>query len=104
MQETLLKIDILKEDYRKTFKKFTWFNLLHSVFFYGQDDYEDQKKPGTSQQSQWVPKHLEKNSFLVMYHPGNFDGLMQSGFWVIPKITFAILCKPIQFYLTLWIW
>ena len=47
---------------------------------------------------------LRKIPFLVMYHPGNFDGLMQSGFWVIPKITFAILCKPIQFYLTLWIW
>ena len=72
MQETLLKIDILKEDYRKTFKKITRFNLLHSVSFYGQDDYEDQKKPGTSQQSHWVAKHLEKNSFFSDVSPGQF--------------------------------
>ena len=27
---------------------------------------------------------------------GNFDDLMQSGFWVIPKVTFANLSKPVS--------
>ena len=27
---------------------------------------------------------------------GIFDDLIQSGFWVIPKTTFANLCKPIH--------
>ena len=39
---------------------------------------------------------LEKVLFLVIYHLGNFDDLIQSGFWVIPKILFPNFCKPIQ--------
>ena len=35
--------------------------------------------------------------FLVIYHLENFDdALIQSGFTVIQKITFAFLCKPIH--------
>ena len=30
----------------------------------------------------------------MTYQLGNFDYSMQSGHWVIPKITFANLCKP----------
>ena len=41
-------------------------------------------------------KTFLENPFLFMYHLGNFDHLIQSGFWVIPKITFAHLCKPIH--------
>ena len=33
----------------------------------------------------------KENSFFI--DPGNFDDLIQSGFRVIPKITFANLCK-----------
>ena len=33
----------------------------------------------------------KENSFFI--DPGNFDDLIQSGFRVIPKITFATLCK-----------
>ena len=32
----------------------------------------------------------------MVNHLGNFDVLIQSGFWVIPKIAFANLCKPIH--------
>ena len=33
---------------------------------------------------------------LVSYHLGNFDDLIQSGFWVPRKITFFNLCKAIH--------
>ena len=34
-----------------------------------------------------------ENFLLVLCHLGIFDDSMQSGFWFIPKITFANLCK-----------
>ena len=34
--------------------------------------------------------------FLVIYHLGNFDNLIHSSYWVIPKITFDNICKSIQ--------
>ena len=37
-----------------------------------------------------------RNYFLVIYHQGNFYGLPWSGYWVIPNITIANLCKPFQ--------
>ena len=39
---------------------------------------------------------FRKNPFSVFYHLGKFDDLIQSGFWVIPKFTFANSwkCKP----------
>ena len=50
MQESLLKKDILKEDYQKALKKLTLFFLSNSVPFNGQS-YEKQKGPGTTDQS-----------------------------------------------------
>ena len=53
---------------------------------------------------------LEKIPFLVIYHLGNFDDLIQSSFWLIPKITFSDLFKSIHdittlpVHLSLWIW
>ena len=49
MQEILLIIDILKEDYQKAFKKLTLFVLLSPVPFNGQR-YEKHKGSGTSDQ------------------------------------------------------
>ena len=43
-------------------KKVTWFFPLHAAPFYGQD-YEKQKRSGTSYQSLWVSKHVYKNLF-----------------------------------------
>ena len=34
--------------------------------------------------------------FLIIYRLGNFDYLIQGGFWVILKNAFADLCKPIH--------
>ena len=33
-------------------------------------------------------------SLLVIYYLTKFDGVIESGFWVIPKITLLNLCKP----------
>ena len=41
-------------------------------------------------------KTFKKIPFLVIYDLGNFDNLIQSGFWIITKITFANLCKPVH--------
>ena len=38
-------------------------------------------------------KTFRKIPFFVIFHLSNFDGLIQSSFWVIPKIIFN-LCKP----------
>ena len=46
-------------------KKVSWFFPLHAVPFNGQD-YEKQKRPGTSYLSLWVAKHVYKNSFFVL--------------------------------------
>ena len=39
---------------------------------------------------------FRKVPFLVIDHLSNFDYFIQNYFWVIPKITFANLCKPVQ--------
>ena len=50
IQEILLKIGILKEDYQKALKKLILFFLSNPVPFNGQR-YQKQKRPGTSDQS-----------------------------------------------------
>ena len=62
---------------------------MHPVPFYGYD-YEKLMGPETSYQSLLELQNMfRKIPFLVIYNLGNFDDLIQSGFWVIPKITFA---------------
>ena len=41
-------------------------------------------------------KTVHKISLLVIYYLTKFDGVVQSGFSVIPNITPADLCKPIH--------
>ena len=78
----------------KTLKKLTWFFSLHPFSFYGQD-YEKQKGPVTSYQSHFGSQitFLKIPSFSGL---GYFHDLMQSGFRVIPRITFSNLWKPID--------
>ena len=55
------------------------------------------KGPGSSDQSPFrLQIKFRKNSFLVIYYLTKFDYVISSGFWVIPKITSANLCKPIH--------
>ena len=69
------------------------------------------KGSGTSYQSLFKgPNPCRKILVSVIYHLGNFDDVIQSGFWVILKITFVNLCKPIYDIIIipvssgLWIW
>ena len=92
-QETLLKITYFEMGSSKTFKKLSWFFPLHPVPFCRQY-HEKRKGPGTSYQSLFVLENMSRKiPFLVSYHLRNLDDIIQSGFWVISKITFANLCK-----------
>ena len=69
---------------------------MRPVSFNGQD-YENQKVSGTSYHSLFVSQNMfRKIPFVVVYHLGNFDDLLQSGFGIVPNITFDNLCKPIH--------
>ena len=66
------KLGILKEDYQEAFKNLTWFFPLHPVPFYGHY-YKIWKEPATSYQALFGLQNMfRKNSFLVIYHTGNF--------------------------------
>ena len=43
-----------------------------------------------------LQKIMRKIPFLKIYHLGNFDDFIESGFWVIPKNRFANLWKSIH--------
>ena len=85
----------MKEDYQKALKKLISFFLSNPVPFNGQS-YLKQKGPGTSDQSLFrLQNKFRKIPLLVIYYLNKFDDIIYSGFWVIPKITYANLCKPI---------
>ena len=85
----------MKEDYQKTLTKVTLFFLSNPVIFKRQS-YLKQKETETSDQSLFrLQNKSRKMPSLVIYYLTNFDDITQSGFWVIPKITSANLCKPI---------
>ena len=82
-------------DARHSFEnKIFWKSIIKSsskkfpdpVPFYGQE-YEEQKWPGISHQSFFRLQNIfRKVPFLMIYHLGNFDVLMQSSSRAIPKI------------------
>ena len=84
----------MKEDHQKTLKRVTLFFLLNPVPF-NRQNYQKQKGPGTSDQSLFrLQNNFRKIPLLLMYYLTKFDDLIQSGFWVILKMTSANLCKP----------
>ena len=107
MQEILLKIDILKEDYQKSFKKLILSFFSNPVPF-NRQTCQKQKGLGTKDQSLFrLQNKFTKMSSLVIYYLTMFDGIIYSSFWVIPKITPVNLCKPvddiINFHLSFWV-
>ena len=81
-------------DYQKALKRLTFF--LNPVPLDGQN-YQKQKGPGTSNQSLFrLQNKFRKIPVLVMYYLTKFDDIIQSSFWVTPKITSANLCKPVH--------
>ena len=101
----------MKENYQKALKKLTLLFLSNPVPFNGQR-YQKQKGPGSSDQSLFrLWNNFRKITLLVIYYLIKFDDVIWSGFWVIPKIASANLCKPIHninksfhFHLHFWIW
>ena len=86
----------MKEDYQKAWKKLTLFFLWNPVTLYGQSN-QKQKGSGNSDHSLFSLQTKFKNiPLFVTYYLTKFDHVMQSSFWVIPKITFAILCVSIH--------
>ena len=76
MQEILLKIRFLKEDYQKPLKKSTLFFLPNPVPFNGQS-YQKQKGPGTSDQSLFRLQNMfRKIPLLVIYYLTKFDNVI----------------------------
>ena len=69
---------------------------MNPVPFNGQS-YQKQKGSGTRHLLLWrLQNKFTKISLLVLYYLTKFDGVIQSGFSVIPNITPANLRKPIH--------
>ena len=95
MQEILVKIRYFERSLSKTFKKVDFIFSFQASPFNGKSDQCDQN--GTSNQSLFrLENKFTKSSLLDIYYLSNFDGVMQSGFRVIPKIAPANLCKPMH--------
>ena len=76
MQEILLKVSILKEDYQKLLKKSNLFFLPNPLPFNGQS-YQKQKGRGTSAQSLFrLRNKFRKIPLLVIYYLTKFDDVM----------------------------
>ena len=92
----------------KSLKKATFF--LNPVSFNGQN-YQKQKGPGTSNQLLFRLKNkFRKIPVLIMYYLTKFDDIIQSSFWVTPKIILQIYAsqfktpKNIPLAFALWTW
>ena len=71
---------ILKEGYQKALKKLTLFFLSNPVPFNGQS-YQQQKGPGTSDQSLFrLQNKFRKIPLLVIYYLTKFDDIIESSF------------------------
>ena len=76
MQEVLLEISILKEDYQKALQKLTLF-LLSNLVPSNEQIYQKQKGPGTSKQSLfWLQKKFRKIALLVIYYLTKFNDMI----------------------------
>ena len=85
----------MKKDHQKTLKKVTLFFLSNPVTF-NRKNSQKQRGPGTSDQLLFsLQNKFRKIPLLAMYYLTKLDDVIQSGFWVILKITSANLCKAI---------
>ena len=76
MQEIILKVKYLKEDYQKALKKVTSFFLSNPVHF-NRQNYQKQKGPGTTDQSLFRSRNkFRKIPLLVMYYLAKFDDVI----------------------------
>ena len=76
MQEILLEISILKEDYQKALKKLTLFFLSNPVPF-NEQSYKKQRGPGTSDQSLFrLQNKFRKIALLAIYYLTKFEDII----------------------------
>ena len=87
---------MLKEDYKKALKKLTLFSLSNPLPF-NRQSYQKQKGSGACDQSLFKLRSKFKNiPLFVIYYLTKFDDVIESSFWVIPKITSVNLYKSIH--------
>ena len=85
----------MTENFRKALKRSTLLFFSNPVPFNGKN-YQKHKKSGINDQPLFrLRNKFKKNYLLVMYYLTKFD-VIWNGFWVIPKITSANLCKTID--------
>ena len=95
MQEIISKIRLFERELPKNVEKVNFIFSSKPSPFNGQS-YQKQKGSETSYQSLFrLWNKFTKILLLVIYYLTKFDNVIQSGFWGIPKTTFANLCKPI---------
>ena len=76
MQEILLEISILKEDYQKALKKLTLLFLSNPVPF-NEQSYKKQRGPGTSDQSLFrLQNKSRKITLLAIYYLTKFEDMI----------------------------
>ena len=96
MQEILFKIRYFERGLSESLKKVKFiFSFAPSPLYWT----KLAKTKGVW--NQWpvalqVPKQFKNIPLFVTYHLTKFDDVIQSSFWVIPKITSANLCKSIH--------
>ena len=84
----------MKEDYQKALKKVILFFLPNPVPL-NRKNFQKQKGPGTSDHSLFrLQSKFRKLLLLDLYYLTKCDDVIESGFWVILKITSANLWKP----------
>ena len=97
MQEFCFKIRYFERGLSKSLERVTLFFLSNPVPFNGQN-YQKQKRSGTSDQSLFRLRNKFRNiPLFAIYFLSKFDDVIKSSFRVIPKITFANLCKSVDY-------
>ena len=80
MQEIILKVRYFERGLSKSLKKVTSFFLSNPVPF-NRQNYQKQKRPGTSDQLLFrLRNKFRKISLLVMHYLTKFDDVIQGGF------------------------
>ena len=80
MQEIILKVRYFERGLSKSLKKVTSFFLSNPVPF-NRQNYQKQKRPGTSDQSLFrLRNKFRKNPLLFMYYLTKFDDVIRNGF------------------------
>ena len=97
MQEIILKVNFNFERLSKSLKKGYLYFCFRIQSLSIDKIIKNKKGPRTSDQSLFrLRDKFKKIPLIAIYYLTKSDDVIKSGFWVIPKITTANLCKPIH--------